>query len=130
MKICFLSKKDTYLKDKGSKGRHIPTDSFGKEQILCSDSKGTRGFIDILKSTQQYSVEIVAKLLKDLRGKNRYSYQDVLSLLRFQTQNRPKTELLSKEKLKSLGIDKQTTTYMSLSTYNELLRKVGCENER
>ena len=97
---------------------------------LNSDSKGTREFIDILKLTQQYTVEVVAKVLKELDEKNRYSYQEVLSVLRYQTQHKPKTELLSEEKLKSLDVDKHTTTYMSLSTYNELLRKVGCENER
>jgi len=37
----------------------------------------------------------------------------------------PKRELLSKEKLKALGLDKHTSTYIPLSTYNELLRKVG-----
>jgi len=83
---------------------------------LNSDSKGTREFIDILKLTQQYTVEVVAKVLKELDEKNRYSYQEVLSVLRYQTQHKPKTELLSEEKLKSLDVDKHTTTYMSLST--------------
>jgi len=91
---------------------------------LKSESKGTREFIDILKLTEEYKIEVIARILKELDEKNRYSYQDVLSTLRYQMQAERNTKTVSVEKLKSLNVDKLTTTHLSLETYNELLNGV------
>lgn len=96
---------------------------------LKSKSKGTREFIDILRLTKEHKVKIIAKILKELDDRNRYSYQDVLSMLRYQTQCTSGTDYLATEKLKSLNIDDITTTYLPLTTYNSLIKEVRCENE-
>jgi transposase len=94
-----------------------------------SKSKGTREFIDILRLTEGHTVKVIAKILKELNEKNCYSYQDVLSILRYQTQCTAGVECLTTEKLKSLSIDHITTTYLPLIAYDKLLKEVGCTNE-
>ena len=92
---------------------------------LRSKSKGTREFIDILKLTREHSVKTIAKILKELDQKNRYSYQDVLSVLRYQIQCTSGTAYLADEILKDMNINHIHTTYLSLNEYNSLLRKGG-----
>lgn len=96
---------------------------------LKSKSKGTREFINILRLTKKHTVKVIAKILKELDDKNRYSYQDVLSILRYQTQCTTGTGYLASDKLKSLNIDHITTTYLPLTTYDSLLKEVGCTSE-
>lgn len=96
---------------------------------LKSRSKGTREFIDILKLTKDHTVKVIANILKDLDKKNRYSYQDVLSILRYQTQCTTGTASLTTDKLKALNLDQINTTYLPLSTYDNLLKEVGCAYE-
>ena len=88
-------------------------------------SKGTREFIDILRLTKEHTVKVIAKILKESDDKNRYSYQDILSILRYQTQCTTGTDYLALEKLKSLNIDQITTTYLPLATYDNLLKEGG-----
>jgi len=92
---------------------------------LDSDTKGTREFIDVLRLTQENSVERIAKILEELDEKNRYSYQDVLSILRYQTQGNKRQ--LSDEELESLNVSKISTTYLPLVIYNDLLHESGGE---
>ena len=94
---------------------------------LDSDTKGTREFIDVLRLTQEYSVERIAKILEELDEKNRYSYQDVLSILRYQTQTQGNKRQLSDEELESLNVSKISTTYLPLVIYNDLLQESGSE---
>ncbi|SDH60692.1 Transposase [Halanaerobium congolense] len=92
---------------------------------LGSKSKGTREFIDILRLTEEYSVPTIARILKELDQKNRYSYQDVLSVLRYQTQCTSGTQYLADDILKKLNIDHIHTTHLPLSEYDSLLVKGG-----
>ena len=95
-----------------------------------SKSKGTREFIDILRLTKEHTVKVIASILRELDQKNRYSYQDVLSTLRYQTQCTTGTDYLAVERLRSLNIDHVTTTYLPLATYDNLIKEVGWTNER
>jgi len=99
------------------------------QAYLDSETKGTREFIDVLRLTQEYSVETIAKILKELDEKNRYSYQDVLSVLRYQTQTQGNKRQLSEEELESLNVSKITTTYIPLAIYNDLLHGSGVSED-
>ncbi|SDC57860.1 hypothetical protein [Halanaerobium congolense] len=79
--------------------------------------------------TREHSVKTIAKILKELDQKNRYSYQDVLSVLRCQIQCTSGTAYLEDEILKDLNIDHIHTTYLPLSEYDTLLRRDGEINE-
>lgn len=90
---------------------------------LKSTSKGTREFIDILKLTEKHNVKSIGKVLKLLDDKNRYSYHDVLSLLRYQSQCTGGTQRLADKTLESLNIDNLKTTYLPLAAYDNLIEE-------
>lgn len=93
---------------------------------LKSNSNGTREFIDILKLTETYTVQTIAKILKELSEKNRYSYQEVLSVLRYQAQcNDDHKKPLPEDMLKKFNLDNIRTTHLPLTAYNDLLQEGG-----
>ncbi len=79
-----------------------------------SNSKGTREFIDILKLTEGYGLDTIGKILKKLDEMNQYSYQAVLSLLRFQTECTKGTQPLAEEHLQALKIENIKTSHYSI----------------
>ncbi len=96
---------------------------------LNSDTRGTREFIDILKLTKDHSVEMIGGILEELDTKNRYSYQDVLSTVRYQTQEQVDKRQLSDEELGLVNMSKISTTYMPLASYNDLLHGSGMSED-
>jgi len=93
---------------------------------LKSNSKGTREFIDILKLTEEHTVKTIALILKELDNKNRYSYQDVLSVLRYKIQCNNSAQPVATNILEELNIDHIHTTHLPLEMYDALL-KIGGE---
>ena len=90
---------------------------------LQSKSKGTREFIDILKLTEEHTIKTIEKILKDLDEKNLYGCQNVLSLLRYQTQCTNGTSKLAEDKVKTLDLRHIKTTYLPLDNYNDLIKE-------
>jgi len=84
--------------------------------------KGTREFIDILRLTEEYSVSRIAKILKELDENGRYSYQDVLSILRYQQQSSYQPKPLSQGILENLDISSFEISSTSLAAYDDLIR--------
>lgn len=86
-----------------------------------SQSKGTREFINILKLTKSHGIEKIKLLLKELDKDNRYSYEEVISLLRFKddkiTDKRVPTEVLE-----TMGISDIKSSSPKISQYNDLLK--------
>lgn len=95
------------------------------QSTLQSKSKGTREFIDILKLTKSYGMDKIGSLLKELDKSNRYSYEEVLSLLRFKEDTK-ENKTIPKEVLKSMGIQDIQSSTPNISQYNNLLE--GGEN--
>lgn len=91
-----------------------------------SNSKGTREFIDILKLTEEYGLDAIGKILKKLNEMGQYSYQTVLSLIRCQTECTGGTQPLAEEYLNALNISNIKTSYLPLTTYNNLIKEEGC----
>ncbi|MCK9267919.1 MAG: hypothetical protein M0P14_04290, partial [Alkaliphilus sp.] len=90
------------------------------------NSKGTREFIDILKLTEEYGLDAIGKILKKLNEMGQYSYQTVLSLIRCQTECTGGTQPLAEEYLNALNISNIKTSYLPLTTYNNLIKEEGC----
>ncbi len=90
--------------------------------------KGTREFIDILRLTEKYTITGIGKILRKLDQKGRYSYQDVLSYLRYQQENKYQPSSLSQDVLNDLDIGSIKTSSVPLSVYDELIRE-GVKNE-
>lgn len=88
-----------------------------------SNPKGTREFIDILKLTDNYGVGTISKIFKKLNEAGQYSYQAVLSILRYQAECTRGTMPLAEEHLKSLNIDGIRTSYLPLSAYDSLVKE-------
>lgn len=83
--------------------------------------KGTKEFISILKLTKTYGVERIKKILKELDAGNRYSYEEVLSTLRYQEDSLQKITL-SASTLESLGVQHIKSSHMPLAAYNALTK--------
>ena len=83
--------------------------------------KGTKEFISILKLTQTYGVERIRKILKDLDAENRYSYEEVLSILRYQ-EDLPKKIILNANTLETLGVGHIKSSHMPLAAYDALTK--------
>jgi len=90
-----------------------------------SPSKGTKEFINILKLTKTYGIEKIGSILKELDNSNRYSYEEVLSVLRFREDNLIK-KTIPKDVLESMGISNIQSSSPEISQYNTLLE--GGEN--
>ncbi len=90
------------------------------QAVTKSKSKGTKEFINILKLTKTHGIKEIKELLKELDKANRYSYQEVLSLLRFK--NDPKLDKrIPKEELEALGIAHIKSSSPQIYKYNQLL---------
>lgn len=59
-----------------------------------SNSKGIREFIDILRFTADYGIDVIGGILKQLDDKNQYGYQIVLSQLRYHVEGDMSTHTL------------------------------------
>lgn len=85
-----------------------------------SKSKGTREFINILKLTKSRGIYKIGIILKELDKANRYSYEEVLSLLRFKEDNITDRSI-PKEVLETMGISNIKSSSPKISQYNTLL---------
>lgn len=88
---------------------------------VMSKSKGTREFIAILRLTETYGVEAIAKLLRSLAKDFRFSYQEVLSCLREQQEIKIQALPLAKEVLATYGLESYHWEKPSLQEYTCLL---------
>ena len=86
-----------------------------------SPHKGTKEFISILKLTKTYGVDRIKEILKDLHKENRYSFEEVISILRYQDDSRVKT-VLSYSTLVSLGVEHIKSSHIPLSQYDSLVK--------
>lgn len=87
--------------------------------------KGTREFINILKLTKLHGIEKVRIILKNLDKLNRYSYEEVLSTLRFQ-EDKKDNKIIPKEIIESMGLGDIKSSSPKISQYNSLIK--GGEN--
>lgn len=87
--------------------------------------KGTREFINILKLTKLHGIEKIRIILKDLDKLNRYSYEEVLSTLRFQ-EDKKDNKIIPKEIIESMGLGDIKSSSPKISQYNSLIK--GGEN--
>ncbi len=78
-----------------------------------------------MRLTEDYGVAPIGKILKELDGKNQYSYAEVLSLLRYQQDCTGGTRRLSKDALSKYHLQDYTTSYMSLKLYDNLTLQGG-----
>lgn len=85
-----------------------------------SPSKGTREFINILKLTKLHGIEKIKIILKELDKLNRYSYEEVLSVLRFQEDKTIK-KIIPKEIIEAMGIGDIKSSCPKISQYNSLI---------
>lgn len=90
-----------------------------------SKSKGTREFINILKLTKSYGIGKIVSILKELDKPNRYSYEEVLSLLRYREDKIIK-KTISKDILEAIGAPDIQSSSPDISQYDILLE--GGEN--
>lgn len=90
-----------------------------------SPHKGTKEFISILKLTKTYGIDRVKGILKDLHKENRYSYEEVLSTLRYQEDSNA-SKALNYSTLVSLGVEHIKSSHIPLSQYDSLVN--GGEN--
>jgi len=88
---------------------------------VMSKSKGTREFIAILRLTETYGVEAIAKLLRSLAKDFRFSYQEVLSCLREQQEIKIQAPPLTREVLATYGLGSYQWEKPSLQEYTCLL---------
>lgn len=95
---------------------------------MKSLSKGTREFINILKLTKDNGIEKIGLILKKLDKSNRYSYEEVLSTLRYEEDKIDK-KYIPKEILESMGISNIESSSPKISQYNSLI-KGGEKDER
>ncbi len=86
-----------------------------------SSNKGTKEFISILKLTKTYGLKRIKKILKDLDDINRYSYEEVLSVLRYEMDPQDKI-VLSLNTLQSLGIENIKSSHLPLVEYDALMK--------
>lgn len=98
------------------------------QSVTKSTSKGTKEFISILKLTKLHGLEKIGNILKELELENRYSYEEVLSTLRFK-EEKLKDKSIPKEVLKEMGIIDIQSSSPKIDQYNILLQG-GEENER
>jgi len=85
-----------------------------------SQHKGTKEFINILRLTKPYGIEKVTKILKKLDAKNRYSYEEVISTLRYQEESSGRITL-SDNTLKALGVIHIRSSHIPLNQYDSLM---------
>lgn len=95
------------------------------QSTVKSQSKGTREFINILKLTKTHGVKTIGEILKELDKANRYSYEEVLSILRFR-EDKIADRSIPKEILEAMGISNIKSSSPKISQYNTLLK--GGEN--
>lgn len=95
------------------------------QATIKSPSRGTREFINILKLTKVHGIEKTRLVLKELDKLNRYSYEEVLSLLRIQEDKTIK-KIILKEIIESMGIANIKSSSPEISQYNSLIE--GGEN--
>ena len=88
-----------------------------------SKSKGTREFIAILRLTERYGVKEVGCILQFLASQNRYSYEDVMSHLRFQQEKREEIPGLSESILAVNSLSTYTWNKPTLAPYAQCLEK-------
>jgi transposase len=93
-----------------------------------SKSKGTREFINILKLTKSNGIEKIGQLLRELDKINRYSYEEVLSLLRFKEDIKLDKKVPT-EILEAMGVSDIKSSSPRISQYNKLLEG-GVDIER
>lgn len=87
--------------------------------------KGTREFINILKLTKLHGIEKIRLILKELDKLNRYSYEEVFSILRVQ-EDKPVKIVIPQEIIESMGIGNIKSSSPKISQYNFLVE--GGEN--
>ncbi len=90
-----------------------------------SPTKGTKEFISILKLTKTYGIKRIKEILSKLHKDNRYSYEETLSLLRYQNDSY-ENKSLDYNTLVTLGVENIKSTLTPLSDYDSLL--IGGEN--
>ena len=90
------------------------------QATIKSKAKGTREFISILKLTKSHGIEKIGAILKELDKANRYSYEEVVSLLRFR-EDKIANRSIPKEVLESMGISNIKSSSPKISQYNALL---------
>lgn len=90
------------------------------QSITKSTSKGTKEFINIMKLTKSYGIDKIGNILKELDKENRYSYEEVLSTLRFK-EDKVKDKSIPKEVLKEMGIVDIKSSTPRINQYNSLL---------
>lgn len=86
-----------------------------------STSRGTKEYIGILKLTKTYGIDRIKKILKQLDASNRYSYEEVLSILRYEEDPHYRITL-STSTLESLGVEHIKSSYTPLVEYNTLTK--------
>ncbi len=91
------------------------------KSTIKSPSKGTKEFINILKLTKTYGIEKIGAILKELDKANRYSHEEVLSLLRF-TEDKKVDKTIPREILESMGISEIKSSSPNISQYDHLLK--------
>ena len=87
--------------------------------------KGTREFINILKLTKLHGIDKIKGILKELDALNKYSYEEVLSILRFQEEETIRKNI-PKNILESMGLEDIKSSLPQISQYNALIQ--GGEN--
>ena len=95
------------------------------QATIKSASKGTREFINILKLTKSHGIEKIGLILKELDKSNRYSYEEVLSLLRFR-EDKTRKKVIPQEIIESMGIANIKSSSPEITQYNSLIK--GGEN--
>jgi hypothetical protein len=87
--------------------------------------KGTREFINILKLTKLNGIDKIKGILKELDALNKYSYEEVLSILRFQEEETIKKNI-PMNIIESMGLEYIKSSLPQISQYNALIQ--GGEN--
>ena len=86
-----------------------------------SKSKGTREYISILWLTKSYGITKVKDALKIFHEKNKYSYEEVASVLRAENESSKQNIVIKYTELVKRGLDNVAYSNSSLKEYNKLL---------
>jgi transposase len=93
-----------------------------------SKSKGTREYISILWLTKTYGINKVKGVLKTFHEKNKYSYEEVTSILRAENEPSKSNTVLNYTEIVSRGLENVAYASRSLLEYNKLFTEGGDSN--
>lgn len=90
-----------------------------------SNSKGTKEFIDILRLTELYGISYIQKVITNFHAKNQYSYEEIISFIRMDKENKSIIQPLNYDSLQCKEIYEIKSDNMPIEAYSELLKLGG-----